>query len=96
MRLLPVLCLMSVPPPGCLVAPWQVRKGIVKTMDGDTLWLRGKAEDTSTLNGAQIDNMTEIEVLEEVTSSLGTLFYLIKEGKRKKGYVRASNVQLLV
>ena len=35
------------------------------------------------------------KVLEEATSSLGTLFYLIKEGKRKKGYVRASNIELL-
>ena len=71
------------------------RKGITKTMDGDPLWLRGKAEETAALNGAQIDNMVEIEVLEEATSSLGTLFYLIKEGKRKKGYVRASNIELL-
>ena len=76
------------------MAPWQVRKGIVKTVDGDAVYLRGKANEMALLNGAQVDNEEEIEVLEETTSMLGTAFYLIKAG-RKKGYVRASNIEML-
>ena len=73
--------------------PWQARTGFVITEDHTSVWLRNKAEEASALNGAQVDYQEEVEVLNEATSSFGTVFYLIKAG-RKKGYVRAVNVKI--